>query len=142
MTQGGQTLKESARRRSEQAEQAVVRALVEARKTDGPITLTGLATKAGVSTDFIYRHRELRAQVEALRRSRGRSPAHVAARHDIEFSESTLIRRLSHQLAELRRRHREEITELRRALAAAHGELLYLRQKLDDTPSGVGSITR
>jgi surfactin synthase thioesterase subunit len=132
MTQGGQTLKDAARRRREQAEQAVLRALVEARKSNGPITFTGLAMKARVSPDFIYRHRELRAQVEALRRSRGPSPGHGGARQDIDFSETTLIRRLSHELAALRRRHREEVIELRRALAAAHGELVYLRQRLND----------
>jgi hypothetical protein len=135
MTQGGPTFKNAARRRREQAEQAVIRALVEARDTGAPVTFTGLATKAGVSTDFIYRHRGLRAQVEALRGPHGRSPVRVEALRDIDFSESTLIHRLSHQLVELRRRHREEVIELRRALAAAHGELVYLRQRLENESS-------
>jgi hypothetical protein len=47
-------------------------------------------------------------------------------------ADSTLVRRLSQQLADTRRRHREEIAELRRALEAAHGELLILRRQLAD----------
>lgn len=49
-----------------------------------------------------------------------------------DAAESTLIGRLSEQLVELRRRHRRETTELQRALAVAHGELLYLRRRLDE----------
>ena len=45
-------------------------------------------------------------------------------------ADSNVIRALTAQLAELRRRHREEVDELRAALAAAHGENLQLRRKL------------
>jgi hypothetical protein len=37
---------------------------------------------------------------------------------------------LTAQLGELRRRHREEIDDLRAALAAAHGENLELRRRV------------
>lgn len=41
-----------------------------------------------------------------------------------------MIRTLTAQLAELKLRHRDEITTLRQALAAAHGENLELRRRL------------
>ena len=43
-----------------------------------------------------------------------------------------MIRTLTAQLAELRRRHRDEVTTLKRALEAAHGENLELRRRLGD----------
>ena len=45
---------------------------------------------------------------------------------------SSVIRTLTAQLAELRRRHRDEVTTLKRALEAAHGENLELRRRLGD----------
>ena len=43
---------------------------------------------------------------------------------------SAPVRALSAQLKELRRRHRDEVTSLQRALAVAQGENLALRRKL------------
>jgi uncharacterized protein DUF6262 len=123
MNRTGQPPNAAARRRRGQAEEAVISALRDARKTNTPITFTGLAAAAGVSRDFIYRHPELRAQVEALRHARDTST---------DAAERTLVGRLSQQLIELRRRHRRETIELQRALAMAQGELLYLRRRLDD----------
>jgi Family of unknown function (DUF6262) len=123
MNRTGHPPNAAARHRRAQAEQAVISALREARKSNAPITFTGLAAAAGVSRDFIYRHPELRAQVEALRHARDTST---------DAAERALIGRLSQQLMELRRQHRRETSELQRALAMAHGELLYLRRRLDD----------
>jgi hypothetical protein len=139
MTRSTDALKNAARRRHQEAESAVARALREARKTNTPITFTGLAAAAGVSTDFLYRHPGVRAQIEALRRTRRRSPAHALTSNDSDAAESALIRRLSHQLIDLRRQHRDEVAELHRALAAAHGELLELRRKLQDEPGARGA---
>jgi hypothetical protein len=41
-----------------------------------------------------------------------------------------VIRTLTARLAELKRRHRDEISTLRQALEAAHGENLELRRRL------------
>ncbi|WP_257153701.1 hypothetical protein [Streptomyces lunaelactis] len=38
-------------------------------------------------------------------------------------------------MAQIRKQHREQITELRAALEAAHGELLVLRRRLQDDQS-------
>ena len=43
---------------------------------------------------------------------------------------SSVVRTLTAQLAELKRRHRDEITALKQALEAAHGENLDLRRRL------------
>lgn len=122
----------SARRRRETAERAVQKALREARKTTTPVTFTGIAKAAGVSTDFIYRHPALRPQLEALRRSRIAAVPDTADRPEAEAAASTLVRRLTQQLATERRKHREETAELRAALEAAHGELLILRRRVEE----------
>lgn len=127
-----EVLAAATRRRRESAEKAVQKALREARKTTGPITIAGIATAAGVSTDFIYRHSVLRPEVEALRRARSDASAGQASHPDIDAAASTLVRRLTQQLATTRQRHREQVAELRTALEAAHGELLQLRRQLHD----------
>ena len=43
---------------------------------------------------------------------------------------SSVVRTLTAQLTELKRRHHEEVATLRRALEAAHGENLELRRRL------------
>jgi hypothetical protein len=134
MNRSTQALAEATHRRRENAENSVKRALREARKTQAPVTVTSIAAAAGVSTDFIYRHRELRPQVEALRRARPSSFVAASADDpDIAAADSTLVRRLSQQLAEVRRQRREEIAELHRALEEAQGELLLLRRRLADS---------
>jgi hypothetical protein len=135
MNRSVQALADAARKRTEEAEKAVQKALRQARKDNTPVTVAGLAATAGVSTDFIYRHRELRAQVEALRRAHRASSSATPSTDDseIDAASSTLVRRLGQQLADARRKHREDVAELRKALEAAHGELLALRRKLDDT---------
>ncbi|MGF1427038.1 DUF6262 family protein [Kitasatospora sp. LaBMicrA B282] len=131
MNRSTEALADAARRRTENAEKAVQKALRQARKDGGSITVKGLAAAAGVSTDFIYRHPDLRGQVEALRRARrSGAPASSSSVPDVDAASSTLVRRLSQELADVRRKHREEVAELRQALEVAHGELLGLRRQL------------
>ncbi|MER6075092.1 hypothetical protein ABT187_41075 [Streptomyces sp. NPDC001817] len=97
------------------------------------MSVTSIAKAVGVSTDFIYRHPVLRPQVEALRRARrDNGPAEATAHPDAEAAASTLVRRLIQQLATERRTHREEVTQLRTALATAQGGLLPLRRQRAD----------
>jgi hypothetical protein len=132
-----QALATATRQRTERAEKAVEKALRQARSAPGPVTIAHIAAAAGVSADFIYKHPVFRPRIEALRRSRTaaspRADGHTDA--DAEAAESTLIRRLTQQLAQIRKQHREQITELRAALEAAHGELLVLRRRLQDDQS-------
>jgi hypothetical protein len=94
-----------------------------------PITFRGLAQTAGVSIDFLYRTPEIRSRVEQLRASQRATPANPAPAPDPD-QPSSVIRTLTAQLAELKRRHRDEISTLRQALEAAHGENLALRRRL------------
>lgn len=132
MSKNTQALHAAARRRTEHAEQAVTRALRIARRAASPVTITGLAAAAGVSPDFIYTHPRLRAQAEALRQARRPGPG-TACEHspaDADAAASNLVRALQQQLAQQRRAHREEVTELKAALTAALGENLTLRRQV------------
>jgi hypothetical protein len=85
-----------------------------------------------VSIDFLYRS-PLRARVEQVRADQQRRPP-VRAQPDSEFNEppskSNVVRALTGQLTELKRRHRAEVARLEAALAAAQGENLELRRQL------------
>jgi hypothetical protein len=129
-----QALLAAARRRTEQAEQAVTQALRAARRSGEPVSITGLAAAAGVSPDFIYTHPWLRAQAEALRQARRPGPgtAREQSHSDADAAASNLVRALQQQLAQQRRAHREEVAELKAALTAALGENLTLRRRIAD----------
>jgi len=100
-----------------------------------PITFRGLAAAAGVSLDFLYRHPALRDRVVYLRaRQQAQPPARQAAPPDPGQSSSVIVA-LTAQLADTRRRYREENAELLRALEAAHGENLLLRRRLAHQPA-------
>ena len=110
-------------------------AAAQARAEDGleqmlrrgdPITFRGLAQTAGVSLDFLYRTGEIRSRVEQLRARQQAAPAQASG----PDQPGSVIRTLTAQLAELKRRHRDEITTLRQALEAAHGQNLELRRRL------------
>jgi hypothetical protein len=51
---------------------------------------------------------------------------------DTPAAASPLVRRLTQQITRERAEHRAELSRLRAALEAAHGELLQLRRQLDD----------
>jgi hypothetical protein len=130
VTKNTQALRAAARRRTEHAEQAVTQALRTARRSGNPVTITGLAAAAGVSPDFIYNHPRMRAQAEALRRNRQPAPGSTSQPSaDADAAASNLVRALQQQLAQQRRAHREEVSELKAALAAALGENLTLRRR-------------
>ena len=119
----------AARRKSQATTKRAEAALRQMIKNREPITFRGVARTAGCSIDFLYGNPELRRRVEHLRAQPQGKPSAPAAATD-EHADSNVIRALTTQLAELRRRHREEVDELRTALAAAHGENLQLRRKL------------
>jgi hypothetical protein len=69
--------------------------------------------------------------VEQLRAQQQTTPPAPPERVDADHP-SSVIRTLTAQLAELRRRHRDEVNTLRQALETAHGENLDLRRRLGD----------
>jgi len=97
-------------------------------KAGEPVTFRGLAARSGVSLDFLYRHTAIRARIERHRAAQPAPAARPAPDHP-----SSVIRSLTAQLTDLKRRHREETTALRQALEQAHGENLLLRRQLAAT---------
>ncbi len=103
-------------------------ALVAMIEEGEPVTFRGLAARAGVSLDFLYRNAGIRVRIERHRASRPARPEPAAAPG--EEHASSVVRTLTTQLADLKRRHREETGALRHALEQAHGENLLLRRRL------------
>ena len=128
-----QNLRDAARRKSAAATGRAQTALLAVERDGAPVTFRSLAKAAGVSVDFLYRS-PLRARIQELRAAR--QPAHTEPTANGAGGESKVARALAAQLRELKRRHREELAELRRALAVAQGENLELRRRLGrPTPS-------
>jgi hypothetical protein len=123
-----ENLRAAARRKSQATIKRAETALRTIIKDGQPITFRGVARTADCSIDFLYGNAELRRRIEHLRSQQQARPA--PAPTNGSSAGSNVIRALTAQLAELRRRHREEIDELRAALAAAHGENLQLRRQL------------
>jgi hypothetical protein len=121
-------------RRAAAAKSAATRARAEdglrqMRRRGDPVTFRGLAQTARVSLDFLYTTPEIRTQVEQLRARQQATPPAPAPAPDPN-QPSSVIRTLTTQLAELKRRHRDETDALKQALEAAHGENLELRRRL------------
>jgi hypothetical protein len=107
-------------------------------RTGQPITFRGLAAAAPVSLDFLYRTPALRQRIEQLRAQQQARPAQP--RDDVSPGQpGNVIAALTGQLTQLKRRHREEVTELQQALQAALGENLILRRRLCQQPHEPGS---
>jgi hypothetical protein len=125
-----ENLRAAAQRKREAATQRAETALEQLIAAREPITFRGLSKSAGVSIDFLYRS-PLRARIEQLRAERDSAPP---AARSVEVSaaatQSNVVRALTAQIAELKRRHRVETEQLRAALAAAQGENLELRRQL------------
>jgi hypothetical protein len=98
-------------------------------KTGAQINFRTVATAAGVSVDFLYRHPELRARIEHLR-SRQQQPSPLATAMPEPGRDD---RGVAVVLTARLRETRGEVAELKAQLAAAHGELLALRRQLPNT---------
>ena len=123
-----ENLRTAAQRKSQATTKRAETALRQMIKNAEPISFRGVARTASCSIDFLYGNPELRRRIEHLRAQQQTKPA--PAPPNEPNAASNVIRALTGQLAELRRRHREELDELRGALTAAHGENLELRRKL------------
>jgi hypothetical protein len=99
-------------------------------KAGEPVTFRGLAARGGVSLDFLYRNTAIRTRIEHHRSVHPPRPQPAPAALPGQDLPASVVRTLTAQLADLRRRHREETTALRQALEQAHGENLLLRRRL------------
>jgi hypothetical protein len=119
-------LRQAAARRSQDAEARARNALTAMTKADEPVSFVAVARRASVSTDFLYRHPELRTKIESRRRRR---PVNAAASAPAAHS-GAAVSALAERLRRTQTEHRAEVAELRAALATAHGENLRLRRQL------------
>lgn len=126
-------LRRAAAARTAEAAARAENALAAMIKAGKPVTFRGLAAKSGVSLDFLYRNDGIRRRVEHQRAARPRREEPAGSREQ-QDQPSSIVRTLTAQLADLKRRHREETAALRQALEQAHGENLILRRQL-----GVGA---
>jgi hypothetical protein len=99
-------------------------------KAGQPVTFRGLAARAGVSLDFLYRNTAIRARIEHHRTAPPPRQQTGPAALPGQDHPASVVRTLTAQLADLRRRHHQETTALRQALEQAHGENLLLRRRL------------
>ena len=121
-------LRKAAAARTAAAAARAESALVAMIKAGEPVTFRGLAAKSGVSLDFLYRNDGIRQRVEHHRSARP-GPGEPARNQPEQDQPSSIVRTLTAQLADLKRRHREETAALRQALEQAHGENLVLRRR-------------
>jgi len=122
-------LRQAAARKSAAAKDRAELGLREMIRRGEPITFRGLAHKAGVSLDFLYRSSEIRHRVEQLRAQQQRRLPTPPAAPDPD-QPNGVIRTLTAQLVELKRQHRDEVHALRQALEVAQGENLELRRRV------------
>lgn len=122
-------LRKAAAARTAEAAARAENALAAMIKAGEPVTFRGLAAESGVSLDFLYRNDGIRRRVEHQRAARPRR-GEPAARPEQQDQPSSIVRTLTAQLADSKRRHREETAALRQALEQAHGENLILRRQL------------
>jgi len=124
-------LRQAAARKSAAAQARAEQGLREIIRRNEPITFRGLAQTAGVSLDFLYRCTPIRQRVQQLRAQQQNTPPPPAAATPAQDeTPSSVVRTLTAQLTELKRRHRDEIGALKQALEAAPGENLELRRRL------------
>jgi len=122
-------LQQATRERTEKAEKRARAALTQLAKAGAPIGFTAVARKAAVSTDFLYKHPELRSLIERHRTKSG--PVPDARSPEVGTSStSAAVRALSTRLAQEQQAHHQEVTQLRKALEVAQGENLTLRRRL------------
>ncbi|MGW2426183.1 DUF6262 family protein [Streptomyces sp. NPDC001709] len=119
-------LRQAAARKSPAAQARAEKGLREMIRRGQPIIFRGLAQTADVSLDFLYRCTEIRRRVEQLRSQQRNHPPRPATQPPGD-SPSRVVRTLTAQLAELKRRHRDEVRALWQALEATQSENLELR---------------
>ena len=124
-----QLLRAAAARKHDDAVQRAERAIRQLVKEGRPVTFKAVAEHAPCSTAFLYGHAELKRRITHLREQRR---ATVPVPRVDPDAPTSVVRTLTVQIAALKRRHRDEVTQLRQDLAAAHGEILALRRRLGE----------
>jgi Family of unknown function (DUF6262) len=121
-------LKEAARRKSQEKVKAAEAAIRKLVKRGDQVSFLAVQREAGVSQNFLYKNPELRARIEHQRRTQPPAPRRVP---DQVERDSNVPLVLTAEITRLKKQHRQEVGELRKALEAAHGENLSLRRELE-----------
>ena len=111
--------------------------LLQLSHTHLPITFQAVQREAGVSHAFLDGHPGPPCPIEHLRVRTRPHPQRSAPPE----SDSTLVLALTAQIAELKKRHRHDVKNLRDALEKAHGENLDLRRELARRGPGPSHLT-
>lgn len=127
-----ENLRQAAASKSAAARTRAEQGLQEMLRQGHPVTFRGLAKTGGISLDFLYSTTDIRRRIEQLRTQQQTTTPAATGRGDTD-EPSSVVRTLTAQLAELKRRHRDEVHQLREALEVAHGENLQLRRRLGRT---------
>ena len=118
-------LLEATARRHEGTVRRAQRAIRELNTAGVEITFGGVARRAGVARSFLYRHRDLRAQIEKLRpasRANGRAPVPATER----ASRASVDKRLTVALDD-NRSLRDHLQQADNELATLRAEIRRLR---------------
>ncbi|WP_182263465.1 DUF6262 family protein [Rhodococcus sp. UFZ-B548] len=118
--QRSQLLRRSAEARTTAAVERATKAIAALSKRGEAVNFRKVSREGNVSLDFLYRNTELREKIIRLR-TRDQPAPNTPIEPD---TQSTIVLSLTRQLREAK----AEITRLRTALAAAHGENLTLRR--------------
>jgi hypothetical protein len=121
-----QALRQAAQAKRAAATKRAEAALRKLIKSGDEINFRAVASAAGVSIDFLYRHPELRQRIEHLRSRQQKAPSPAVATPEPGHDDRGVVVALTARLREAR----AEVAELKAQLAAAHGELLQLRRQL------------
>lgn len=108
----------------EKAVEDAIKALPRERQ---PLTVTGVAARAGVSRSYLSRHPSLGPRI---RQAAGRRPLHAAAQADVP---STIEATLRHHIRSIKEGHQQELTRLRDQVKTLEGENARLRGELITT---------
>ena len=123
-----EVLRAAAQRKRDDALRRAETAIRQLVKDGRAVTFNAVAEQAPCSTAFLYGHPDLRRRIAHLRDHHHPSAPIPAPNPD---APSSVVRTLTLQIADLRRQNREEIARMQQDLAAAHGEILHLRRRLN-----------
>lgn len=129
----------AARRKSDDATARARRALITLENQRATINFTTVSAQAGVSKDFLYRHRELRTAIMARRHPATTAPGTPLPERTTEKSATVKLAVATKALAALRAENnalREENARLRGEILARHTPTPHRYASAGRYPSG------
>lgn len=90
-----QHLRDAAQRRHQQATERTTTALARLSAAGAAISFASVAREANVSTDFLYRHPQLRQRIQTMRTTNGRHRDTASAEDSAPVTGSAAVRALS-----------------------------------------------